>query len=86
MQYIASCWNQDGDPVELLKIADKVSRFRQCLKENPTFLQEKVKTYFKVGKLMEKFLQYQFLNHKFVFKIQLKANFFITILPIFRHR
>uniref|UniRef100_A0A663M360 Presequence protease, mitochondrial n=1 Tax=Athene cunicularia TaxID=194338 RepID=A0A663M360_ATHCN len=45
--YIASCWNQDGDPVELLKIADKVSRFRQCLKENPTFLQEKVKTYFK---------------------------------------
>ncbi|KAI1242608.1 hypothetical protein IHE44_0000141 [Lamprotornis superbus] len=46
-QYIASCWNQDGDPVELLKIADKVSRFRQCLKENPRFLQEKVKTYFK---------------------------------------
>ncbi|NXX61194.1 PREP protein, partial [Scopus umbretta] len=45
--YIASCWNQDGDPVELLKIADKVSWFRQCLKENPTFLQEKVKTYFK---------------------------------------
>ncbi|KAF4801866.1 Presequence protease, mitochondrial [Turdus rufiventris] len=45
--YIASCWNQDGDPVELLKIADKVSRFRQCLKENPRFLQEKVKTYFK---------------------------------------
>ncbi|XP_065483596.1 presequence protease, mitochondrial [Caloenas nicobarica] len=45
--YIASCWNQDGDPVELLRIADKVSRFRRCLKENPTFLQEKVKTYFK---------------------------------------
>ncbi|OXB76809.1 UNVERIFIED_CONTAM: hypothetical protein H355_008198 [Colinus virginianus] len=45
--YIASCWNQDGDPVELLKIADKVSRFRQCLEENPTFLQEKVKKYFK---------------------------------------
>uniref|UniRef100_A0A8C4P4Q2 Presequence protease, mitochondrial n=1 Tax=Dromaius novaehollandiae TaxID=8790 RepID=A0A8C4P4Q2_DRONO len=45
--YIASCWNQDGDPVELLKIADKVARFRQCLKENPRFLQEKVETYFK---------------------------------------
>ncbi|KAJ7396182.1 pitrilysin metallopeptidase 1 [Pitangus sulphuratus] len=45
--HIASCWNQDGDPVELLKIADQVSRFRQCLKENPTFLQEKVETYFK---------------------------------------
>jgi len=46
--------------VELLKIADKVSRFRQCLKENPRFLQEKVKTYFKVGKPMEEYLQYKF--------------------------
>lgn len=58
LQYIASCWNQDGDPVELLKIADKVSQFRQCLRENPTFLQEKVKKYFKVGKLAGKYLQY----------------------------
>uniref|UniRef100_A0A8C3XUQ9 Presequence protease, mitochondrial n=1 Tax=Chelydra serpentina TaxID=8475 RepID=A0A8C3XUQ9_CHESE len=45
--YIASCWNHEGDPVELLKIADKVTQFRQHLKENPTFLQEKVKQYFK---------------------------------------
>ncbi|CAM4600021.1 unnamed protein product [Lepidochelys kempii] len=45
--YIASCWNHEGDPVELLKISDKVTQFRQHLKDNPTFLQEKVKQYFK---------------------------------------
>ncbi|XP_074841113.1 presequence protease, mitochondrial isoform X2 [Carettochelys insculpta] len=45
--YIASCWNHEGDPVELLKIADTVTQFKQHLKENPTFLQEKVKQYFK---------------------------------------
>ncbi|KAK6492234.1 presequence protease [Huso huso] len=45
--YIATCWNHDGDPVELLKITDKVTRFRQCLQDNPHFLQEKVKLYFK---------------------------------------
>ncbi|KAM4705824.1 presequence protease, mitochondrial [Rhinophrynus dorsalis] len=43
--YIASCWNHDGDPVDLLKIGDKISRFRQCLKD-PKFLQHKVKQYF----------------------------------------
>ncbi|KAG7455238.1 hypothetical protein MATL_G00254490 [Megalops atlanticus] len=45
--YIASCWNHDGDPVELLKISDNVTKFRQCLKDNPLYLQEKVKHYFK---------------------------------------
>ncbi|MGH0142639.1 UNVERIFIED_CONTAM: hypothetical protein FKN15_064573 [Acipenser sinensis] len=45
--YIATCWNHDGDPVEVLKISDKVTRFRQCLQDNPHFLQEKVKLYFK---------------------------------------
>ncbi|XP_066508932.1 presequence protease, mitochondrial-like [Hoplias malabaricus] len=45
--YIASCWNHDGDPVELLKISENVSRFRQCLQENPRFLQDKVQRYFK---------------------------------------
>ncbi|XP_045042720.2 presequence protease, mitochondrial isoform X2 [Desmodus rotundus] len=45
--YIASCWNHDGDPVELLKLGSQVAQFRQCLKENPQFLQEKVKQYFK---------------------------------------
>nr|KAF6501925.1 pitrilysin metallopeptidase 1 [Molossus molossus] len=45
--YIASCWNHDGDPVELLKLGSQVAQFRQCLKENPKFLQEKVKQYFK---------------------------------------
>ncbi|XP_036887766.1 presequence protease, mitochondrial [Sturnira hondurensis] len=45
--YVASCWNHDGDPVELLKLGSQVARFRQCLEENPQFLQEKVKQYFK---------------------------------------
>uniref|UniRef100_A0A3B4G507 Pitrilysin metalloproteinase 1 n=1 Tax=Pundamilia nyererei TaxID=303518 RepID=A0A3B4G507_9CICH len=45
--YIASSWNHDGDPVELLQISDSVAKFRQALKENPGFLQEKVRQYFK---------------------------------------
>ncbi|XP_012658767.2 presequence protease, mitochondrial isoform X2 [Otolemur garnettii] len=45
--YVASCWNHDGDPVELLKLGDQLVKFRQCLKENPDFLKEKVKQYFK---------------------------------------
>uniref|UniRef100_A0A4W5LZS5 Pitrilysin metalloproteinase 1 n=1 Tax=Hucho hucho TaxID=62062 RepID=A0A4W5LZS5_9TELE len=45
--YIASCWNHDGDPVQLLKISDSVTQFRQALKDNPRFLQEKVVHYFK---------------------------------------
>lgn len=48
LQYIASAWNHDGDPVELLQINESVSRFRQTLKENPHFLQDKVRQYFKV--------------------------------------
>ncbi|MBN3307376.1 PREP protein, partial [Amia calva] len=45
--YVATSWNHDGDPVELLKISENVTRFRQCLKDNPQYLQEKVKHYFK---------------------------------------
>uniref|UniRef100_A0A3Q1EMH6 Presequence protease, mitochondrial n=1 Tax=Acanthochromis polyacanthus TaxID=80966 RepID=A0A3Q1EMH6_9TELE len=45
--YIASSWNHDGDPVELLRISESVAKFRQALKENPRFLQDKVKHYFK---------------------------------------
>ncbi|TDH05438.1 hypothetical protein EPR50_G00122200 [Perca flavescens] len=45
--YIASSWNHDGDPVELLQISDSVAKFRQALKENHCFLQEKVIHYFK---------------------------------------
>lgn len=45
--YIASCWNHDGDPVHLLKISENVVRFRQCLQENPQYLQDKVRQYFK---------------------------------------
>uniref|UniRef100_A0A8B9HFI3 Pitrilysin metallopeptidase 1 n=1 Tax=Astyanax mexicanus TaxID=7994 RepID=A0A8B9HFI3_ASTMX len=47
LSYIASCWNHDGDPVHLLKISENVSRFRQCLQENPRYLQDKVRQYFK---------------------------------------
>ncbi|XP_007552053.1 presequence protease, mitochondrial-like isoform X1 [Poecilia formosa] len=45
--YIAPSWNHDGDPVELLRISDSVAKFRQALKENPHFLQDKVRYYFK---------------------------------------
>uniref|UniRef100_H3CRB7 Presequence protease, mitochondrial n=1 Tax=Tetraodon nigroviridis TaxID=99883 RepID=H3CRB7_TETNG len=45
--YIASSWNHDGDPVELLQINASVSEFRRALKENPRFLQETVRHYFK---------------------------------------
>ncbi|XP_039999440.1 presequence protease, mitochondrial [Xiphias gladius] len=45
--YIASSWNHDGDPVQLLQISDSVATFRQALAENPRFLQDKVKHYFK---------------------------------------
>nr|KAF6432114.1 pitrilysin metallopeptidase 1 [Rousettus aegyptiacus] len=45
--HIASCWNHDGDPVELLQLGAQVAQFRRRLEENPEFLQEKVKQYFK---------------------------------------
>ncbi|KAF7651655.1 hypothetical protein LDENG_00107570 [Lucifuga dentata] len=45
--YVASSWNHDGDPVELLQISNSVSRFRQEMKENPRFLQDKVQHFFK---------------------------------------
>ncbi|KAM4604990.1 presequence protease, mitochondrial-like [Polymixia lowei] len=45
--YIASCWNHDGDPVELLQISESVAQFRRALAENPRFLQEKVQQHFK---------------------------------------
>uniref|UniRef100_A0A3P9Q126 Pitrilysin metalloproteinase 1 n=1 Tax=Poecilia reticulata TaxID=8081 RepID=A0A3P9Q126_POERE len=45
--YVASSWNHDGDPVELLRISDSVAKFRQALQENPHFLQDKVRYYFK---------------------------------------
>ncbi|XP_059827898.1 presequence protease, mitochondrial [Hypanus sabinus] len=45
--YVATNWNHDGDPIEMLHITEKVTRFRECLKENPCFLQDKIKHYFK---------------------------------------
>lgn len=45
--YIASSWNHNGDPMRLLRISESVARFRKELEENPRFLQDKVKHYFK---------------------------------------
>nr|XP_023660537.1 presequence protease, mitochondrial-like [Paramormyrops kingsleyae] len=45
--YIAPCWNHEGDPVQLLQIGDNVARLRRCLKDNPRYLQDKVRVYFK---------------------------------------
>ncbi|XP_051872579.1 presequence protease, mitochondrial [Pristis pectinata] len=45
--HVATNWNHDGDPIELLQIGEKVTRFRQSLKENPCFLQDKIRHYFK---------------------------------------
>nr|XP_033788785.1 presequence protease, mitochondrial-like [Geotrypetes seraphini] len=44
---ISACWNHDGNPVDLLKMEDQITWFRQSLKQNSKFLQEKVKQYFK---------------------------------------
>ncbi|XP_068091898.1 presequence protease, mitochondrial isoform X2 [Hyperolius riggenbachi] len=44
--YLASSWNHGVDPVDMLKVGEKIEKFRQLLKENPGFLQEKVKQYF----------------------------------------
>ncbi|KAM5235046.1 presequence protease, mitochondrial [Ctenodactylus gundi] len=45
--HVASCWNHDGDPVERLQIGGQIAKFKQCLAENPQFLQQKVQQYFK---------------------------------------
>lgn len=40
-------WNLNGDPIDGLLINNKIAKFRKCLEENPKFLQEKVRQYFK---------------------------------------
>ncbi|KAL2076763.1 hypothetical protein ACEWY4_027640 [Coilia grayii] len=45
--YIASCWNHEGDPIELLRVGENVDLFRRKIAQNPNFLQEKVRHYFK---------------------------------------
>lgn len=39
-------WNHGGDPIELLQINERLDRFRNDLKNDPKFLQKKVKQYF----------------------------------------
>ncbi|KAL5006088.1 hypothetical protein ScPMuIL_017246 [Solemya velum] len=43
----ASPWNHDGDPTDSLQVNKMVERFKHELNNNPKFLQEKVKQYFK---------------------------------------
>ena len=45
-QAISHNWNHDTDPVESLQINKFVDKFREKLKEDPKFLQNKVKSYF----------------------------------------
>ncbi|KAG0714508.1 Presequence protease, mitochondrial [Chionoecetes opilio] len=40
-------WNLDGDPIDGLLINNKITKFRKYLAENPKFLQQKVREYFK---------------------------------------
>lgn len=35
--------------MQLLQIGDNVARLRQCLKDDPRYLQDKVRVYFKVS-------------------------------------
>lgn len=43
-------WNHDGDVVGALHINEKLDKFRKDVQENPKFLQDKVKDYFKNNK------------------------------------
>ena len=47
-QNLIPSWNHDGDPIESLHATALMARFRQQLKDDPKFLQNKVKKYFKV--------------------------------------
>lgn len=47
---ISHSWNHDTDPVESLQINKYVEQFRQKLQDDPQFLQNKVKQYFKNNK------------------------------------
>ncbi|CAC5412633.1 PITRM1 [Mytilus coruscus] len=50
---ISHSWNHDTDPVESLQINKYVEQFRQKLQDDPQFLQNKVKQYFKNNKHYE---------------------------------
>jgi len=45
-QSISHYWNHDTDPVETLQINKYVQQLRDSLKDDPQFLQKKVKQYF----------------------------------------
>ncbi|XP_042221430.1 presequence protease, mitochondrial-like isoform X2 [Homarus americanus] len=43
---ITPLWNLGGDPIDSLRINQKINRLKKCIEENPKFLQEKVTEYF----------------------------------------
>lgn len=47
---ISALWNHDGNIVQSLKVNDLVTKFRDDLRNNPKFLQEKVENHFKINK------------------------------------
>ena len=60
---MASTWNHDGDPVEVLRVEEHVQRLRACLRDNPKYLQEKVAHYLQVW--MHTYLNLCFMNTVF---------------------
>ncbi|GAB1608745.1 presequence protease, mitochondrial-like [Argonauta hians] len=44
---ISSLWNHDGSPVDALTINTRLQQFMKDMKDNPRYLQDKVKQYFK---------------------------------------
>jgi Zn-dependent M16 (insulinase) family peptidase len=42
--------NHDADIVQALRVSDQINRFKECMRQNPKYLQEKVKEYFKDNK------------------------------------
>ncbi|CAH1789315.1 unnamed protein product [Owenia fusiformis] len=47
---IVCSWNHNGDPIEVLQINKHVTRLKQCLEDNPRFLQDKLQQYLKSNK------------------------------------
>uniref|UniRef100_A0A2P2HYL1 Presequence protease, mitochondrial n=3 Tax=Hirondellea gigas TaxID=1518452 RepID=A0A2P2HYL1_9CRUS len=43
---LAPFWNQDGNPIESLKVNESVDKLKKSLKDNPKFFQDKINQYF----------------------------------------
>ena len=49
LQSLLPVWTHDGSPTTALQVNKHVEHFKNALANNPRFLQEKVKQYFKVS-------------------------------------